>query len=95
MHAERVFDINLSSPLIFVFEKCCCFIQRESLLMNVDGVRAKMLGLKYQCLTFFVFVKVGVLLTMGYLFPVHCFLMGPFLMSSFAGLTLCVPCLLN
>ncbi len=49
--------------------------------MNVDGVRAKMLGLKYQCLTF-VFMGVRGLLTTnwgieakpsGLLFRVHCF----------------------
>lgn len=78
---------------------------KGSLHMNVDEVRAKMLGLKYQCLTFVCMGVRGLLTTnwglkrspLDYCFvcTVFDFLMGPFLNVIFAGLTLCVLCLLN
>lgn len=52
MHAESIGYQSIISTNL-------CFWQtlsdhsKGSLLMNVDGVRAKKLGLKYQCLTFF------------------------------------------
>ncbi len=79
---------------------------KGSLHMNVDGVRAKMLGLKYQSVLPLSLWVLGDFWQqngglkrspLGYCFvcTVFDFLMGPFLNVIFAGLTLCVLCLLN
>lgn len=89
---QRVFDISLSSPPIFVFDKRCpLIILRESLLMNVEMGSGFEISVSY----FFCLCEGWGTSDDGLPVFVHRFLLGPFLMSSFAGLTSCVPCLLN